>query len=84
MENKENMKKVENINQMTQNTLFVTQNKNIRARRTCSTVSSNWGPLSEIWSPGVYNIGQFFVCFLSIHSLCDEDGERVQEQVENR
>ena len=25
-----------------------------------------------------------FVCFLSIHSLCDEDGERVMEQVENR
>ena len=42
MENKENMKKVENINQMTQNTLFVTRNKNIRARRTCSRVTSKW------------------------------------------
>ena len=80
------------VNQMTQNTLFYgiigdgRKHCKIRARRTCSTVSSKWGLLSEIRSPGVYkyNIGQFIVCFLSIHSLCDEDGERVQEQVENR
>ena len=78
------------VNQMTQNTLFYgiiddsRKHRNIRARRTCSTVSSNWGPLSEIWSPDVYNIGQFIVCFLSIHSLCDEDGDRVIEQVESR
>ena len=38
----------------------------------------------QLWNPGVYNIGQFIACFLSIHSLCDEDGERVEEQVENR
>ena len=29
-------------------------------------------------------IGQFIGCLLSIPSLCDEDGERVNEQVENR